>query len=915
MEEIRKKIDEAMKCQFVGEVIFTEDELAKIYARANSLLRNYDYGYTNYISTLEDNLLFVAMVNATKSWNAEEDQFWECIAKTLLGTEKCSQLGTEKCSQKVYHYLTELIARLGRKNIVLYLDGCTKKYYATILAHAFAPIRSTKSFFELCWQIFCEDLDQNYNEHDDIYKLIANELANRFSSLGGVEDDFELGSQVYSLRAGIKGLAVDATDKMAEFIKRTILLISKVFNRESLDGESYLSRLVRQWWEIKEPPIGVPKPTGERPVTDYSSIKPKYVMDDGIVNLVIPAIRLKDKFDYNPYLEIYRGDNCIFSDELLTKGSGLSMATKPYSLNIERIINDGDIDIRVVISHCGTPIYDSKKTLERTFVLFKDGREIFAQECLPGNYNLFTFDLDSLLQYPDNIKKQAFSKFVFNAIEGEAIQSKRRTILFVSEKQNREVWVYADKKNDVIYRHEGEEYQVIDGELKIAATKTSKLVDYGVRYEDTVWRLIDFSCEEKGDINYYNISELLSVCEPQKIIVFRYSTNKIVCNINIVKFNNIQISFDKDFYYDTQNVGEVRFLTEKFDESATFNINDEEICVPIQDGEIVLKAPVVKWRIGDLGWNNSFEQKGIWYNDIGNSSEIEIDIPNKLVYKVGLSTNECLERSGTNYHKYKLGQTIHSIKNKANEITVFVNIEQKEILPLLRIHTTEKFIEDPIMIILQRQMLWTAKDNYIGGELDSFKVTISQKGEEIAIYNLRQENRQLDISGIEDGFYDVKVELIGKGFPQNSRVLFEKRICIGDENELRFKNKIMVVNKVMLDNQATLTPIKPIYIENIKFLQERDGYLFYYGNMYFLHPNGNKVYLNTMKNEYGTYDKTNPVRIELQSNQSCWIVAGLNVYDMDDFLGELFLDQYSQVSNIGKGSKAIHYYVFNIKEK
>jgi hypothetical protein len=70
-----------------------------------------------------------------------------------------------------------------------------------------------------------------------------------------------------------------------------------------------------------------------------------------------------------------------------------------------------------------------------------------------------------------------------------------------------------------------------------------------------------------------------------------------------------------------------------------------------------------------------------------------------------------------------------------------------------------------------------------------------------------------------------------------------------------------------------------------------------------------------MKNEYGTYDKTNPVRIELQSNQSCWIVAGLNVYDMDDFLGELFLDQFSQVSNIGKRTKTIHYYVFSTKEK
>ena len=909
MEELKKKIDEALKCQFVGEVIFTEDELAKIYARANSLLRNYDYGYASCISSLEDNLLFVAMVNATKVWHADEDRFWTCIARTLLGTEECSQ--------KVYHYLTDLIARLGRKNIVLYLDGCTKKYYATILAHSFAPIRSTESFFELCWQIFCEDLDQTYNEHDDIYELIANELANRFSSFCGVEDDFELGSQVYSLRAGIKRLAVDATDKMAEFIKQTILLINKVFNSESLDGESYLSKLVRQWWIVKEASLGVviKRTAGERAVTDYSSIKPKYVMDDGIINLVIPAIRLKDKFDYNPYLEIYRGDNCIFSDELLTKGSGLSMATKPYSLNIERIISEGDIDIRVVISHYGTPIYDSKKTLERTFVLFKDGREIFAQECLPGNYNLFTFDLDSLLQYPDNIKKQASSKFVFNAIEGEALQSQGRTILFVSEKQNRDVWVYADKKNDVVFRHDGEDYQVIDGELKIAAIKSSSLVDYGVRYKDTNWKLIDFSCEEKGDINYYNISELLSVCEPQKITVFRYSNNKIVCNINIVKFNNIQISFDKDFYYDTQNVGEVRFLTEKFDESATFNIKDEEICVPIQDGEIVLKAPIIKWRIDDLEWNNTCSQKGIWYKNITNSSEIEFDVPNKLLYQVGLSTNTYLEKSGTNYHKYKLGQTIYSIKDTASEIMVFTKIDLKEMLPILRIHTVEKFIDAPILIIAQRQMLWKIKDNYIGGESDLFQVTLSQKGQEIAIYNLKQENCQLDISSIADGFYDVKVELIGKGFLQKSRILWEKQVCIGDENELRFNNKIMVLDKVMLDNQATLTTIKTIYIENIKFLQERDGYLFYSGSMYFIHPNGKKIYLNSMKNDYGTFDKTNPVRIELRTNKTCWIVAGLEGNNIDDFLGELFLDKYNQVSNIGKGTKTIHYYVFNTKEK
>ena len=73
--------------------------------------------------------------------------------------------------------------------------------------------------------------------------------------------------------------------------------------------------------------------------------------------------------------------------------------------------------------------------------------------------------------------------------------------------------------------------------------------------------------------------------------------------------------------------------------------------------------------------------------------------------------------------------------------------------------------------------------------------------------------------------------------------------------------------------------------------------------MYFMLPNGKKVYLHSMKNDYGAFEKTNPVRIELRTNRTCWIVAGLNVNDMDDFLGELFLDQFSQVSNMGKGTK------------
>lgn len=69
-----------------------------------------------------------------------------------------------------------------------------------------------------------------------------------------------------------------------------------------------------------------------------------------------------------------------------------------------------------------------------------------------------------------------------------------------------------------------------------------------------------------------------------------------------------------------------------------------------------------------------------------------------------------------------------------------------------------------------------------------------------------------------------------------------------------------------------------------------------------------------MKNDYGICETTNPVRIELRSNNTCWMVAGLESDDVNDFLGELFLDHYNQLSNMANGNKPINYYFFKTQE-
>ena len=114
MDDLRQKIAQAMEQEFVGNFVFSDEEISQMFEFAGTILRNYDTSYGNSISQGYDEWLFVAMVNTIKTWNSDEDSFWECIFKKLLGYSN---------SQKVYLHLTKVIERLGSAKKIFYLDG------------------------------------------------------------------------------------------------------------------------------------------------------------------------------------------------------------------------------------------------------------------------------------------------------------------------------------------------------------------------------------------------------------------------------------------------------------------------------------------------------------------------------------------------------------------------------------------------------------------------------------------------------------------------------------------------------------------------------------------------------------------------------------------------------------------------
>ena len=152
------------------------------------------------------------------------------------------------------------------------------------------------------------------------------------------------------------------------------------------------------------------------------------------------------------------------------------------------------------------------------------------------------------------------------------------------------------------------------------------------------------------------------------------------------------------------------------------------------------------------------------------------------------------------------------------------------------------------------------------------------------------------------------------GFIEKPLRLFEQQVVFGDINKIRFKGKSLRFEKVMLTGKASYEEIKPFFVDHLWYIGEFDGCHYYTGSAYIINRDGWKTYLNTMANSEGTYDDINPIRLELRSENSCFIVAGVNPDDMDDFLGEFTLDTKNRISNFNRNTRGIDYFLFSTEE-
>lgn len=155
-EKVRKSFIEK---KYIGLVQYSDDEYSELLSYTGGYSRSYVNGIGSYLYG-DDEVHFVTLIEIAKRWksanvNKDEDKeddkgYWAFVNSSL-------RINSFEGS-KLYNAFTELIVGVLQHK-KLPIAERTKRYYATIMMHAFAPYKSLEAFFDFVYNIFKKDLD------------------------------------------------------------------------------------------------------------------------------------------------------------------------------------------------------------------------------------------------------------------------------------------------------------------------------------------------------------------------------------------------------------------------------------------------------------------------------------------------------------------------------------------------------------------------------------------------------------------------------------------------------------------------------------------------------------------------------------------------------------------------------------
>jgi len=931
MNELIQQIDNVfIENKLIGNYDFDDYEYSLMLEYVGELC-----GSNNSFETKQYNIIFATLVEITKRWkeadtNEENDEnsgFWIFIFKTLIGKDEFNQ--------KLYSAFTSIISQMDSHN-KLPIVKTGKKYYATLMMHSFAPRNSIYSFFDLCYNIFKKDLDFGFTIDDEwLCEIVTEQMKNVLR--GGYREDklVSIGSGAYSIKIGLRSFVLneDLSVEFNKFTKNTFYNINKLFNREVVGEKARLERYVVDWWKNKTESEKLSDETIHKkrlPAVSKQDIAAKYIKIKNEVLLCIPSIRLDNNSIMR--LSVFVNGIRVYCEDMKTKRGELVVATKQIEFNLNDLLGSGvanSINLKVVIQDDGAIIFDSEESkttsLFREFILFDGEKEIFSQINKPTNYFVYSKDIDSLRSVPDQLITCGTNLYNIYPNPGENLTGETKQVFFVNKEKSASLGINAcliGSVADVEWILDDIFCVVYCNSVKLMIPENFNLKALELRIDQKYYKLQEINFERiESNCCQFGLKGLglISDYYPTNISLYSYEKETTLLSETIIVFPDLDIQFNNTFYY-----GDIDRKVTVSNNDQTIELSwsnqDNEVIYPLIDGVLVIKVPYLRWRINNNDWRKEPIKKKIWYKELlENGDLLEIDNPkeNETISILGKANGKSFEISRNQSGKYEIGRAIFAYENNT-DISIRFSDGKNE-FDIFNTATKEYFMENPL-IYRNGKVCWDVENTFIGDKNNNFFLIAKANNKNGKSGRKKVGSTNIEFDNFDENVYKIIVKISDKNiFSKEDKysIIFEGDLIVGKPETFRFNNKKIILLSANCCNKKSLwIPFIPKYlVDELQFVQEGEN-CYYSGRLCIIYPNGEIKELNTMLNENDSYDKTNPVRVELRDNNTLWLVAGWE--GGNDFIGGLFCDKRRRrICNIARQTDLydeINLYKFKVEE-
>lgn len=783
--------------QLVGMVYYSEAE----YQELISYVRKYSHDFANGIGTYlygDDEIHFVALVEIAKRWKSLEDNdsgFWQYIFSEVLDSEY---------NQKLWNAYAELIRTLESRGKILIAET-HKKYYATLMMHAFAPNKSLNAFFDFVYNFYRRDLDFKYTDNDkNICTLAAHEIRTAVKNIGSKNKDTAIGSGVYRLKIGLRCMSLGCKrtfNELVNLLDISLFAINTLYHGQILTEQNYLFYLVKEWWNAKTEKDSHPINSNYETITTKQDIKYKFVRNAEYVYLRILPIRFSIGEVSKLWISIYDDSTQkrLLSEEIFTRIGEISITSVQKDIELNNLLNGiNEINLRIEILENDNNIYCKK--LKRDFILFDNKEEINKQFIKDGNYFIYSLTIDDL-QLPLNLSTVSKNLYNIYLVDSETFGNKNRTIIC-----NKQIDEYrTSKKVHIIgsflnckWKYEETICSVFGNRIDILIPQGISInsLDLRIDNERILFSDLDFLSED--DFSIFDITEIIPKQRLCKLVIYSNLQEKELENQNIIFIPNLYVEFSKTMYFgEDGRIVKVGIGTQNSD--LTWKQGDNIVDYPFCNGRLLISIPQLKWRINMGNWLYGPVPKKVWYKEIFNSSSVvEVQAPLDMGgIKMFCIINELKHEVPLNsLSKFEIGRFIYANEEQRSLSFILEFTEPNKQIEIFQTATLAHFTKSPLKINNDK-LQFVGDKVYVGDKKPYFKLCLKNIYKD-SIFVKSTDLINGILENIPNGIYSVEISAPQGGlFGGGDKLIWKDReFVFGDKEKIKLSNLVLKINPI-----------------------------------------------------------------------------------------------------------------------